>query len=503
MPVQESEIEQYISRCVVCEVPANVLAVHSQSLNIPDCPQGWTGLWIGYSFLMHTGAGAQGGGQSLSSSGSCLEDFRATPFIECNGNKGQCHYYMNEISFWMATIEDRQQFQAPEQQTLKAGNLRSKISRCQVFRDRWNVEASDIARNTHNPIRSIVESLVVEPNPAKSVISLSIGDPTTFGNLKPPKEVIEAVQQSLVSQLYNGYAPSTGYQIAKEAVAEYSSNEFVKVDAKDVILCSGCSCALDLCITALARREQNILIPRPGFSIYRTLAEGLGINVKSYDLRPELGWEIDLDDLESQIDESTAAIVINNPSNPCGSVFSKDHALDILDVAARYYVPIIADEIYEHMIRKALHCLSQRIIGSNTLVQGALPAILKNTPQEFYDDVMKTLYNHSKLAYDYTIKIPGLKPIMPNGAMYMMVYIDLPCFPEFNSDLEFVQRLLMEESVFCLPGQCFDYPSYMRLVITVPMEMLEEACQRIQEFCERHHYKTAKDTQINNLIATY
>lgn len=132
MPVQESEIEQYISRCVVCEVPANVLAVHSQSLNIPDCPQGWTGLWIGYSFLMHTGAGAQGGGQSLSSSGSCLEDFRATPFIECNGNKGQCHYYMNEISFWMATIEDRQQFQAPEQQTLKAGNLRSKISRCQV-----------------------------------------------------------------------------------------------------------------------------------------------------------------------------------------------------------------------------------------------------------------------------------------------------------------------------------------------------------------------------------
>lgn len=84
--------------------------------------------WI----LQHTGAGAQGGGQSLSSSGSCLEDFRATPFIECNGNKGQCHYYMNEISFWMATIEDRQQFQAPEQQTLKAGNLRSKISRCQV-----------------------------------------------------------------------------------------------------------------------------------------------------------------------------------------------------------------------------------------------------------------------------------------------------------------------------------------------------------------------------------
>ncbi|XP_011145008.1 tyrosine aminotransferase [Harpegnathos saltator] len=419
------------------------------------------------------------------------------------------------------------------------------------FRERWSVRASDIARRTHNPIRSIVENIVVEPNPNKPMIALSIGDPTTFGNLKPPKEVIEAVQESVASQLYNGYAPSTGYQRAREAVAEYSSNEFVKVDPKDVILCSGCSCALDLCITALAREGQNILIPRPGFSIYRTLAEGLGITVKSYDLRPELGWEIDLDDLEAQIDESTAAIVINNPSNPCGSVFSRDHILDILDIAARYYVPIIADEIYEHMvfpgrtfhslaslstevpilscsgltkrflvpgwrmgwiiihdrqnvleaeIRKGLHCLSQRIIGSNTIIQGALPAILRKTPQNFFDDVIRTLYSHSKLAYSCVAKIPGLKPIMPDGAMYMMVYIDLPCFPEFNSDLEFVQRLLMEESVFCLPGQCFDYPSYMRLVITVPGDMLEEACQRIQEFCERHHYKTAEIVGRNNFV---
>ncbi|XP_076686618.1 tyrosine aminotransferase isoform X2 [Andrena cerasifolii] len=414
----------------------------------------------------------------------------------------------------------------------------------------WNVRASDIARRTHNPIRSIVENLVVEPNPTKPMISLSIGDPTIFGNLKPPMEVIEAVKEVVGSQLYNGYAPCTGYESARKAVAEYSSSEFVKVEPKDVILCSGCSCALDLCITALAREGQNILIPRPGFSIYRTLAEGLGITVKSYDLRPDLGWEIDLDDLESQIDESTAAIIINNPSNPCGSVFSRDHTLDILDVAARYCVPIIADEIYEYMvfpgrtfhsiaslsskvpilscsgltkrflvpgwrmgwiivhdrqnvleeeIRKALHCLSQRIIGSNTLVQGALPAILRNTPQKFYDDTMRTLHSHSKLAYNSIVKIPGLKPIMPAGAMYMMVYIDLSCFPEFNSDLEFVQRLLMEESVFCLPGQCFDYPSYMRLVITVPMDMLEEACQRTQQFCGRHHYKTAKDMQRSSL----
>ncbi|KAH0564011.1 hypothetical protein KQX54_008656 [Cotesia glomerata] len=357
-------------------------------------------------------------------------------------------------------------------------------------RDRWDVCASDIARRTHNPIRAIVENIVVEPNPNKKLIALSIGDPTTFGNLKPPREVIEALQQSVASFEFNGYAPSTGHQIAREAVAEYCSTENLEVEAKDVILCSGCSCALDLCITVLAKEGQNILIPRPGFSLYRTLAVGLGVGVRAYNLLPDFGWEIDLDHLASLVDERTAAIIVNNPSNPCGSVYSRHHLLDIIDVAAKYHVPIIADEIYEHMIRNGLQSLSQRIIGSSTIIQGALPGILKNTPQRFFDDVTKLLYNHSITTFNLIKEIPGLKPIMPDGAMYMMVHIDLESFPEFNTEVDFVERLLMEESVFCLPGGCFDLPSYIRLVITVPVEMQEEACKRIRDFCYRHHCKT-------------
>ena len=80
----------------------------------------------------HTAAGAEGGGQSLSSPGSCLEDFRATPFIECNGARGTCHYFANKFSFWLATINDPDQFNRPRSETLKSGNLRSRVSRCQV-----------------------------------------------------------------------------------------------------------------------------------------------------------------------------------------------------------------------------------------------------------------------------------------------------------------------------------------------------------------------------------
>ncbi|KHJ40764.1 c-terminal tandem repeated domain in type 4 procollagen [Trichuris suis] len=118
--------------CVVCEASANVIAVHSQSSIVPDCPRGWSGLWDGYSFAMHTAAGAEGGGQPLSSPGSCLQHFRSTPFIECNGARGTCHYFTNKYSFWLTTIDEQQQFIIPQSETLKAGNLIRRLSRCQV-----------------------------------------------------------------------------------------------------------------------------------------------------------------------------------------------------------------------------------------------------------------------------------------------------------------------------------------------------------------------------------
>ena len=81
--------------------------------------------------LKNTDAGAEGSGQPLSSPGSCLEDFRPNPFIECQGH-GKCNYYTTAYSFWLATIEQTDQFRTPDSQTLKSGDLISKVSRCQV-----------------------------------------------------------------------------------------------------------------------------------------------------------------------------------------------------------------------------------------------------------------------------------------------------------------------------------------------------------------------------------
>ncbi|KPP57009.1 hypothetical protein Z043_125318, partial [Scleropages formosus] len=110
MPVSGLEIKKYISRCVVCEAPSPAVAVHSQDSAVPPCPQGWRSLWTGFSFLMHTGGSDEGGGQSLTSPGSCLKDFRTQPFIECQGARGTCHFFTTAYSFWLTHVNEREQF---------------------------------------------------------------------------------------------------------------------------------------------------------------------------------------------------------------------------------------------------------------------------------------------------------------------------------------------------------------------------------------------------------
>jgi integrin beta 8 len=81
---------------------------------------------------MQTAAGCGGGGQPLSSTGSCLTDFRATPFIECNGARGHCYYYNNQYSFWLTTVDEDKQFSKPELDIVRRRNMRSRASRCNV-----------------------------------------------------------------------------------------------------------------------------------------------------------------------------------------------------------------------------------------------------------------------------------------------------------------------------------------------------------------------------------
>lgn len=150
--------------------------------------------------------------------------------------------------------------------------------------------------------------------------SLDLGDPTVFGNFPMPDESVNAIKDALDRDNF-AYTVSAGMKSARQAVAEYvNENNNENVSSDDVILTSGCSTALEICFRALANPGENILVPRPAWN-YTTWIRGSGIDVQFYNLDPSKDWEIDLEHFEGLINESTKAILVNNPGNPCGNVF--------------------------------------------------------------------------------------------------------------------------------------------------------------------------------------
>ena len=92
----------------------------------------------------------------------------------------------------------------------------------------------------------------------------------------------------------------------------------------------------------------------------------------------------------------------------------------------------------------------------------------------------------ANLFYDGIMLAPGLIPIMPSGAMYMMVKIDFSRLENFSDDFNFCQALVSQKSVFVLPGSCFGSSDFFRVVITIPEDKITEACRRIVDFCNRN-----------------
>jgi tyrosine aminotransferase len=153
-------------------------------------------------------------------------------------------------------------------------------------------------QRTNNPIRRVVDGIKRPENHAKEIIPLALGDPTVFGNFHTPTTLVNAVIAGLHSQKYNGYCPSVGLPQARRAIAKYCSTATSPLGVDDVIIASGCSGALEIAIKGLLSPGDNMLLPRPGFALYQTIAEHYGSECKFYDLIAERDWEADLVQME-------------------------------------------------------------------------------------------------------------------------------------------------------------------------------------------------------------
>jgi collagen type IV alpha len=130
-PFEPRDLPNHLSRCVVCESPTPVFAIHSQSQRVPACPDGYDLLWTGYSFVFTSADGGRGDQQSLQSPGSCLEKYHDRPYFHCKDHS-HCNYYPNMMTFYLAALDEYTGFEKPKLLTLKAGTQRQHVSRCAV-----------------------------------------------------------------------------------------------------------------------------------------------------------------------------------------------------------------------------------------------------------------------------------------------------------------------------------------------------------------------------------
>lgn len=134
-------------------------------------------------------------------------------------------------------------------------------------------------------------------------------------------------------------------------------------------------------------------------------------------------------------------------------------------------------------VMRGMVALSQKIVGPCALMQAALPKILRDTPADFFDNTKRVISRNAAVAQSVLSRVPGLKTLKPQGAMYMMIGF---CNDMYScTETEFVRGLISEESVYCLPGSAFNLPNWFRLVLTYPEETTQAACERIAEYCHR------------------
>ncbi|KVI04293.1 probable aminotransferase TAT2 [Cynara cardunculus var. scolymus] len=394
-------------------------------------------------------------------------------------------------------------------------------------------------------IRAVLAMLKTHLNQSDSrpVIPLGHGDPSSFSCFRTSPIAEDAIANALRSAKFTGYSPTVGVLPARRAVAEYLSQDLPnRISPDDVFLTVGCTQAIQTIITVLADSKANILLPKPGYPYYEAFAQSCHLEVRHFDLLPDKDWEVDLVAVEALADENTAAMVIINPGNPCGNVFTFQHLQKVAETARKLGILVIADEVYGHIAfgknpfvpmgvfgsitpvitlgsiskrwivpgwrlgwliindpngvlkkHRIIECITQYLnISSDppTFIQGAVPDILGKTKEDFFLKIINTIKEAANSCYEGIQDIPGvICPSEPEGSMFVMVKLDLSILENIKDDLDFCVKLAKEESIIILPGISVGLKNWLRLTFAIEPSSLEDGIKRIKAFCRRHSKK--------------
>ncbi|KAG5488639.1 hypothetical protein JIQ42_00251 [Leishmania sp. Namibia] len=403
------------------------------------------------------------------------------------------------------------------------------------------ITSSKHAQRTLQPLNDLTDNMKPSRS-TKSNLRLSIGDPTVDGNLKTPEIVTEAVVEVVRSGKFNGYPPTIGTDNLRKVVSTYwrrfcqTKSRQEALQWKNVIVTSGVSQAIVLAVTALCNEGDNVLVCAPSFPHYKSVCDSYGIECRYYSLDPSKNWECDLNEAAGLADDCTKAFVIINPSNPCGSNFSRAHLNEILEFCQHRQIPLISDEIYAEMVLNngiftsvadfdtnvprlilggtakyqvcpgwrvgwsilvdplnvaaawtvGMERLAQLISGVNSICQEAIARTLLKVPATCTEHLVAQLEAGAKVYKRLLEHDIGISFDAPQASMFVMLKVNFSYFKDINSGMEFYEKLLDEENVQVLPGEIFGMSGFIRATVSRPPAVLNEAVDRIIAFCEKH-----------------
>ena len=367
----------------------------------------------------------------------------------------------------------------------------------------------------------------------KRILKLNIGNPAPFG-LEAPHEILRDVAMNLPEA--TGYSDSQGIFSARKAVLQYyqSKGLLSAVDVRDVYLGNGVSELIVMTMQALMNDGDEVLVPMPDYPLWTAAANLAGGTAVHYRCNEEDNWHPDIADIKSKITSKTKGIVVINPNNPTGALYSDELLLQIVEVAKEHDLIIMADEIYDRILYDDMEhtpmstltdevlvlsynglSKSHRIAGfragwmmvsgrkehasdfiegldmlasmrlcSNVQGQYAIQTAMGGY-QSMKDLTSKKgrLYKQRELAVTRLNAIKGISCTMPQGAFYCFPKMDPEIYP-IKDDMQFMMDLLLEENVLMVQGTGFNWDKHdhFRLVFLPNLHDLEDAMDRLDRF---------------------
>ncbi|MDG2141599.1 MAG: pyridoxal phosphate-dependent aminotransferase [Gammaproteobacteria bacterium] len=362
------------------------------------------------------------------------------------------------------------------------------------------------------------------------ILKLNIGNPALFG-FSAPNKVLNNVSENL--RLAQGYSDSKGLLSAREAILqEYKNLGVSNIEPNDIYLGNGVSELITMAMQALLNNEDEVLVPMPDYPIWTASVRLSGGNPVHYICDEESDWYPSITDIESKINSRTRAIVVINPNNPTGSVYSKRILLDLVSLARKYNLTLFADEIYSQIVYDEaeyfpLASLSEDVFtvsfnglsksfrlagfrsgwmivsGPKNLAKSYIEGLeiltnmrlCANVPGQYA--VQTALSNHQSIKEltlpggrlknqrDITWKllnqIPGVSCVKPMGAIYLFPKLD-PMMFRIEDDTKLILDILQKQKILLVEGSAFNIKDkqHFRIVFLPDEKLLSQAITQIK-----------------------